>query len=204
MLFMEKNSRKNNLDLIRLVKSHECLWNCKNLEYFNKSEVENAWKEISEALDESTLKIQQRWKTIRGMYSNNLLPTKRKNKYKAYYLSSYLGFLRPFIKNCCKSKHCEGIRNGRKSVDHKKQNSKNDGNAIILIESSDEDDSMLCRTKVERLEADKRMKIMPKEINKNEIFLESLLPFVDEMTKDQILRFRLKVLKLVDNILNTE
>ncbi|XP_055905583.1 uncharacterized protein LOC129941066 [Eupeodes corollae] len=193
-VFMKNYSKEDNVKLIKLVEQRECLWNCKHWEYFKKPSAQKAWEDIAKILNDTPRKSQQRWRTIRNMYGKNIHPTLR-NKSTKYYLEPYLDFLRPFIRSCCRSKTCCQLAGKTK---HKNvQDGKVTNKRVGAVEATSENVSKLYDNNWSNT-----IQKTPKTKSSEMMFLESLLPFVDEMTNCQTRRFRLKVLTLIDNILD--
>ncbi|CAG9861563.1 unnamed protein product [Phyllotreta striolata] len=84
---------------VKLIERNPCLWNY-SLEDYSRLDITGAaWKSIAGQLDDTEYNCRCRWKNIRSAFGRSIkLAIEGKSK-KPYYLSNYLSFLLPFIKN---------------------------------------------------------------------------------------------------------
>ncbi|CAH2239872.1 uncharacterized protein LOC120631555 isoform X2 [Pararge aegeria] len=215
------NDQTFNLNLVKEIEKHPCLYNYTMVGYSFKDVSDKAWNDVSEAVQLSVNECRERWKNLRAVYVRHKKYAKNgMGTRKPYYLEEAMEFTLPYIKTL------------NPTSAYTSSTASND----TIYDDQDEDTKPLCQ--IQSPETNLReatpppqgplnnqsSKKRPNEENNdfpenltskiskitdslnpqkdaNTLFLLSLLPDLNEMSSQQIRTFKKKVLDLIDNIL---
>ncbi|XP_045764734.1 uncharacterized protein LOC123866969 [Maniola jurtina] len=214
-----------NIEFVKEIERHPCIYNNKHGEYNNKPSIDKAWKTVGEKFVGLTAnEIRIKWRSIRSSYSRS-----QRTK-KEYYLSPYMDYLLPFIRTKSKDNAEDDVQIDSDLESNDDSGSQSEEDCVIEIEptkceeDSDKDDDcteyngkIQVRTLPELKlghSYGKTLKIKGTQskilsnysqyttsrLSPYECFLKSLIPDVSSMNERQFFNFRRGILNIIGKV----
>ncbi|XP_055851584.1 uncharacterized protein LOC129915906 [Episyrphus balteatus] len=89
-----------NVELVKAVEQHPCLYDYNRKEYCNREYVQNTWEEIAKHFNCTAKECKDTWKNLRIVFSRNIKKrtSGTSGRKKPYYLLDSMSYLIPFMK----------------------------------------------------------------------------------------------------------
>ncbi|XP_035432178.1 uncharacterized protein LOC118263989 [Spodoptera frugiperda] len=199
------------VNFVKVIEEYPCLYNNKLPEYSRKDVTDKAWLEVAQRTNTSVYDCQNKWKNIRNGFVRSLKPTpcgsSTKQK-KLYYLYEELQFLLPFVKAIIYTNDSDNIP--QKEVSDESSSSGEDVPPCTLERPSSrsgKSNSFNKKSKIRKVAYDTDRVIIDyikrkesKLVSARKMFLLSLLPDVEKLSAEQMRKFRIKTLLLLEEI----
>ncbi|XP_022117734.2 uncharacterized protein LOC110995070 [Pieris rapae] len=181
------------VDFVRIIEQYPCLYNYTLAEYSRKDVTDQAWSEVSHLTNTSVPECQVKWRNIRNGFVRSLKSIPHGKQKKLYHLHDEMQFIVPFLK----------------TLVPEKTNPKSDDEPVeievepLRIEKPSATISNFKRRKIKKYKLERPDFSWIKNIrneNPRKMFLLSLLPDVEKLTEEQMRKFRIKMLLLLEDI----
>ncbi|KAF5279264.1 hypothetical protein FQR65_LT15449 [Abscondita terminalis] len=204
-------------NFVHIIEQYSCLYNNKLPEYSRKDVTDRAWSEVAQKTNTSVANCQSRWRNIRNGFVRSLTSSGSSTKQKKlYYLHEELQFVLPFMKAIIHTGEPGNIPLlSEVDTENIESNSSTDEvpcassstNTLETPSSGSVESNTFKKPKIRKVtnEADKAFvewikKKESKTDSARKMFLLSLLPDVENLSEEQMRKFRIKVLLLLEEI----
>ncbi|CAH4036285.1 unnamed protein product [Pieris brassicae] len=181
------------VDFVRIIEQYPCLYDNRLAEYSRKDVTDQAWSEVSHLTNTSVSECQVKWRNIRNGFVRSLKSLPHGKQKKLYHLHEELQFIVPFIKTLVPETTNPTLDDEPVEIEVEPLNTEKPSTTV----------SNFKRRKIKKYRLERPDFSWIKNIkndNPRKMFLLSLLPDVEKLTEEQMRKFRIKMLLLLEDI----
>ncbi|XP_055904220.1 uncharacterized protein LOC129940023 [Eupeodes corollae] len=166
-----------NIELVKAVEKHPCIYDYNMKEYCNREFVDSAWQKIAKKFHCPAKECREAWKNLRIVFSRNIKKqtTGAGSTKKPYYLLESMRFLIPFMKNSSSTTQLKPINEAiyYETTSDEQTSNRDEEEDEIIASNNDQSKSNI---------TDNLENVMPKE----EYDSEKEIMFEQEFLREQI------------------